>query len=164
MLKNSELLLAASVPLLWGFGFTFTKAGLNEFPPLFLMGLRFSLASLVLIWFAPIPRGQLKQIFWISFVGSTIIELLEVVVEPGNAIEIVKIIIRATAPIPDPIKIFLCDEMFVFGFVIALMSIMSYLSEKNDWLVFKRNYTAIKGKFLVFAKFFRLKIRFLHFT
>ncbi len=72
MLKNSELLLAASVPLLWGIGFTFAKAGLNEFPPLFLMGLRFSLASLVLVWFVPIPRGQLKQIFWISFVGSTL--------------------------------------------------------------------------------------------
>jgi len=72
VLKNSELILAASVPLLWGIGFTFAKAGLNEFPPLFLMGLRFSLASLVLVWFVPIPRGQLKQIFWISFVGSTL--------------------------------------------------------------------------------------------
>ena len=72
MLKNSELILAASVPLLWGLGFTFAKAGLNEFPPLFLMGLRFSLASLVLVWFVPIPRSQLKQIFWISFVGSTL--------------------------------------------------------------------------------------------
>ena len=72
MLKNSELILAASVPLLWGIGFTFAKAGLNEFPPLFLMGLRFSLAALTLVWFVPIPRGQLKQIFWISFVGSTL--------------------------------------------------------------------------------------------
>ena len=72
MLKNSELILAASVPLLWGIGFAFAKAGLNEFPPLFLMGLRFSLASLVLVWFVPIPRSQLKQIFWISFVGSTL--------------------------------------------------------------------------------------------
>ena len=72
MLKNSELILAASVPLLWGIGFTFAKAGLNEFPPLFLMGIRFSLASLVLVWFVPIPRSQLKQIFWISFVGSTL--------------------------------------------------------------------------------------------
>ena len=72
MLKNSELLLAASVPLLWGIGFTFAKAGLNEFPPLFLMGMRFSLASLALVWFVPIPRSQLKQIFWISFVGSTL--------------------------------------------------------------------------------------------
>ena len=72
MLKNSELLLAASVPLLWGIGFTFAKAGLNEFPPLFLMGLRFTLAALTLVWFVPITRGQLKQIFWISFVGSTL--------------------------------------------------------------------------------------------
>ena len=72
MLKNSELLLAASVPLLWGMGFTFAKAGLNEFPPLFLMGVRVTLASLILVWFVPIPRGQLKQIFWISFVGSTL--------------------------------------------------------------------------------------------
>ncbi len=72
MLKHSELLLAASVPLLWGIGFTFAKAGLNEFPPLFLMGLRFCLASMTLVWFVPIPRGQLKQIFWISFVGSTL--------------------------------------------------------------------------------------------
>jgi O-acetylserine/cysteine efflux transporter len=71
-LKNSELLLAASVPLLWGIGFTFAKSGLNEFPPLFLMGLRFTLAALVLVWFVPIPRGQLKQVFWISLVGSTL--------------------------------------------------------------------------------------------
>ena len=72
MLKNSERLLAVSVPLLWGIGFTFAKAGLNEFPPLFLMGLRFTLAALTLVWFVPIPRGQLKQIFWISLVGSTL--------------------------------------------------------------------------------------------
>ena len=72
MLKYSELLLAASVPLLWGIGFTFAKAGLNEFPPLFLMGLRFTLAALTLVWFVPIPRGKLNQIFWISFVGSTL--------------------------------------------------------------------------------------------
>jgi len=71
-LKPSELLLAASVPLVWGIGFTLAKAGMNEFPPLFLMGLRFSLASLVLVWFVTIPNGQLKQIFWISFVGSTL--------------------------------------------------------------------------------------------
>jgi len=71
-LKPSELLLTASVPLVWGIGFTLAKAGMNEFPPLFLMGLRFSLASLVLVWFVTVPHGQLKQIFWISFVGSTL--------------------------------------------------------------------------------------------
>ena len=71
-MKPSELLLAASVPLVWGIGFTLAKAGINEFPPLFMMGMRFSLASLVLVWFVTLPHGQLKQIFWISFVGSTL--------------------------------------------------------------------------------------------
>jgi len=71
-LKTSELLLSASVPLVWGIGFTLAKAGMNEFPPLFLMGLRFSLASLVLVWFVTFPHGKLKQIFWISLVGSTL--------------------------------------------------------------------------------------------
>ena len=71
-MKPSELLLAASIPLVWGIGFTLAKAGMNEFPPLFLMGLRFSLASLVLVWFVTFPHGQLKQIFLISFVGSTL--------------------------------------------------------------------------------------------
>ena len=36
------------------------------------MGLRFTLAALAIVWFVPIPRGQLKQIFWISLVGSTL--------------------------------------------------------------------------------------------
>ncbi|HAU11022.1 MAG TPA: EamA family transporter, partial [Gammaproteobacteria bacterium] len=39
-----DLLLAALVPLTWGVGFTIAKAGLEEFPPVFLMGLRFCLA------------------------------------------------------------------------------------------------------------------------
>jgi len=72
VLKHSELLLEASAPMHWGLGSTLAKAGLNEFPPLFLMGMRFSLAALTLVWFVPIPLGQLKQIFWISFLGSTL--------------------------------------------------------------------------------------------
>ena len=36
------------------------------------MGLRFTLAALTLVWFVPIPRGQMKQIFWISLIGSTL--------------------------------------------------------------------------------------------
>ena len=71
-MKPKELLLATSVPLIWGIGFTLAKVGMNEFPPLFLMGLRFSLASLVLVSFVTLPHGQLKQIFWISFIGSTL--------------------------------------------------------------------------------------------
>jgi O-acetylserine/cysteine efflux transporter len=71
-LKTRDLMLAASVPLVWGLGFTVAKAGLAEFPPLFLMGMRFTLAALLLVWFVPIPRNHFKHIFWIALVGSTI--------------------------------------------------------------------------------------------
>ena len=64
--------LAFLVPLIWGLGVTFAKAGLSEFPPLFLMGLRFCLTALVLVWFVEIPRGKLPAIFWIAAVGATI--------------------------------------------------------------------------------------------
>ncbi|MEE1557175.1 MAG: DMT family transporter, partial [Alphaproteobacteria bacterium] len=43
-----------------------------EFPPLFLMSMRFFVAVLLLLWFVPIPRGCLKDLFWIALVGSTI--------------------------------------------------------------------------------------------
>ncbi len=67
-----DLLLALSVPLIWGLGFTFAKAGLGEFPPLFLMGMRFALTALVLVWFVRVPRGHLRAIFWIALIGATL--------------------------------------------------------------------------------------------
>ena len=68
----SQLALALLVPLLWGFGFVFAKAGLSEFPPLMLMGMRFSLTALILLPFVRIPRGHLLWIAALAFVGSTV--------------------------------------------------------------------------------------------
>ena len=51
-----------------------------------------------------------------SFVGSTKIELSEVVVDPGNAIVTTKIIIAAAPPMLHPTKIFFDNEIFLFGF------------------------------------------------
>jgi O-acetylserine/cysteine efflux transporter len=64
--------LAFSVPLNWGLGFTIAKAGLSEFPPIFLMGMRFCLTALTLVWFVSLPRGYLRQIFWIALIGATL--------------------------------------------------------------------------------------------
>jgi O-acetylserine/cysteine efflux transporter len=71
-LKIRELLLALSVPLIWGFGFTFAKAGMTEFPPLLLMGMRFCIVALILVWFVPCPRGHLRYIFWVALISSTL--------------------------------------------------------------------------------------------
>jgi O-acetylserine/cysteine efflux transporter len=56
----------------WGLGFTIAKAGLSEFPPIFLMGMRFCLTALTLVWFVSLPRGYLRQIFWIALIGATL--------------------------------------------------------------------------------------------
>jgi O-acetylserine/cysteine efflux transporter len=64
--------LAVSVPIIWGMGVTFAKAGLGEFPPLFLMSMRFCITALLLCWFFPPPAGQLRAIFIIALVSATI--------------------------------------------------------------------------------------------
>jgi O-acetylserine/cysteine efflux transporter len=71
-MKTRELLLALLVRLTWALGFTVAKAALGEFPPLLLMSMRFFIAGLILVWFVPIPRHCLKDLFWISLVGSTV--------------------------------------------------------------------------------------------
>ena len=67
-----DLVLALSVPIIWGMGIVFAKAGLDEFPPLFLMSMRFIVAAVLLIWFFPPPRGQLGAIFLIALISATI--------------------------------------------------------------------------------------------
>ena len=64
--------LAISVPVIWGMGIVFAKAGLSEFPPLFLMGMRFVVAALLLCWFFPPPIGQLRVMFILALVSATI--------------------------------------------------------------------------------------------
>ncbi|MEJ2221040.1 MAG: EamA family transporter [Desulfobacterales bacterium] len=64
--------LALAVPIIWGMGIVFAKAGLDEFPPLFLMSMRFIVSAVVLVWFFPIPTGQLRAIFLIALVSATI--------------------------------------------------------------------------------------------
>jgi len=67
-----DTLLALSVPLLWGLGLTFSKVAVTEFPPILLMTFRFALTACLLVWFVPIPRNLLRQIFWIALVSAAI--------------------------------------------------------------------------------------------
>ena len=71
-ITGKDIGLGLSVPIIWGMGFTFAKAGLSEFPPLFLMSMRFSLSAVLLCCFFPPPIGQLKAIFIVALVSATI--------------------------------------------------------------------------------------------
>ena len=64
--------MAISVPLIWGTGFVVAKGAISEFPPILLMAFRFLVTSLVLVWFAKVPIGQLRALFLIAIVASAI--------------------------------------------------------------------------------------------
>ena len=67
-----QILLALIVPGTWGLGFTLSKIGMFNFPPMMLMSMRFAIAAMILIWFTKPPWPYMKQIFMISLIGATI--------------------------------------------------------------------------------------------
>jgi len=70
--KPTHILMAIAVPVIWGVGFAVAKVGLNDIPPLFLMGLRYTLTALVLIWFAKPPAGVMGRVFLAATVGGAL--------------------------------------------------------------------------------------------
>ena len=67
-----DILLALCAPILLGFGFAIAKPAMQQFPPFLLMGLRFTIAALILIWWFPIPKKLLKDLFIVSLIGGTL--------------------------------------------------------------------------------------------
>ena len=71
-MKPLDLLMAITVPMLWGAGFTVAKGTFDEFPPIFLMGMRFTIAALVLIWFVKPMWDRTSRMALVAFVGGTL--------------------------------------------------------------------------------------------
>ena len=67
-----DILIAISVPILLGFGFVVAKPAMQHFPPYLLMGLRFTIPALILVWWCPMPKGLFLDLFKVSFIGSTL--------------------------------------------------------------------------------------------
>lgn len=74
LLKPTDILLALSVPVIWGFGFTLAKVAFvySDFPPILLMAFRFALTAVLLVTFVRIPRGYMRKIFWIALVSASV--------------------------------------------------------------------------------------------
>lgn len=58
--------LAVLVMVIWGYNFVVAKTGIAEFPPIFMMGLRFALSAMLLVPFVAMPRGRMKEIAALS--------------------------------------------------------------------------------------------------
>jgi len=71
-MKFTDVLIALMVPLVWGMGLVIAKPAVDQFPPILLMALRFSVTALVLVWFVPVPKGMRKSLALVALVGSTL--------------------------------------------------------------------------------------------
>ena len=123
-----DIIIALSIPCLWGFGFVIAKPGMEQFPPLLINGLRWSIAGLVLIWWFPVPKKLLKNILIISFVACTLQYGLTFsglnIVDASSAI----IIVQLEVPFGVLIAfIFLREKpplKNIFGIVIAVLGLI----------------------------------------
>lgn len=71
-MKATDILAALLLAALWGMGFVLAKAGLGQFPPIFLLAFRFAIAAVVMVWFAPLPRAEMPRILIISVVAGAL--------------------------------------------------------------------------------------------
>ena len=71
-MRARDIFISLIVPILLGFGFVIAKPAMEYFPPFLLMGLRFTIPALILVWWFPIPKGLLLDIFKVSFIGSSL--------------------------------------------------------------------------------------------
>lgn len=67
-----HILMALSVPLIWGMGFVFAKAALDHFPPILLMAFRFTVTALALVWFVKPPLKLLGKIAVIALISAAV--------------------------------------------------------------------------------------------
>lgn len=65
-IKPLDLALFAFVMLVWGFNFAVTKTGLEQFPPLLMVALRFILVAAVLLPIVPLPTRRWREILLLS--------------------------------------------------------------------------------------------------
>ena len=71
-MKTRDIFIALLVPIILGFGFVIAKPAKQYFPPYLLMGMRFRIPALILVWWFPLPKGLYFDLFKVSLIGSTL--------------------------------------------------------------------------------------------
>jgi O-acetylserine/cysteine efflux transporter len=71
-MKPLDILIAVTVPVVWGMGLVIAKPAVDQFPPILLMALRFTVSALALVWFVQVPRTALWKLAVAALIGSTV--------------------------------------------------------------------------------------------
>jgi len=120
-MKTRDIFIALIVPILLGFGFVIAKPAMEYFPPFLLMGLRFTIPALILVWWFPVPKGLLLDIFKVSFIGSSLQYGLTYsglnLIDASSAV----LLVQLETPFGILIAFFLLKEIPTIKNIIALM-------------------------------------------
>ena len=71
-MKTRDIFIALLVPVVLGFGFVIAKPAMQYFPPYLLMGMRFTIPAVILVWWFPLPKGLYFDLFKVSLIGSAL--------------------------------------------------------------------------------------------
>ena len=71
-MKTRDIFIALLVPVVLGFGFVIAKPAMQYFPPYLLMGMRFTIPALILVWWFPLPKGLYLDLFKVALIGSAL--------------------------------------------------------------------------------------------
>lgn len=97
-MKPLDFLMGVTVAVTWGMGLTFAKVGMDQFPPIMLIALRFTVTALALVWFVKPPLGMMWRVFIVSFVIGTVQYSLTFTGLSGLDVSLAAIIIQMEVP------------------------------------------------------------------
>jgi O-acetylserine/cysteine efflux transporter len=66
-MKLRDLGLVVLIMAIWGLNYSIGKIGVSAVPPIMLIAIRFAVVAVLVLPFAPVPRGHFRRIFYLSF-------------------------------------------------------------------------------------------------
>ena len=134
-MKTQDIFIALLVPVVLGFGFVIAKPAMQYFPPYLLMGMRFTIPALILVWWFPLPKGIYFDLFKVSLIGSTLQYGLTYtglnIIDASSAI----LLVQLEVPFGIIIAFFLLKEIptikNIIGLVIAFIGVFILTGAPN---------------------------------
>jgi O-acetylserine/cysteine efflux transporter len=134
-MKTRDIFIALLVPIVLGFGFVIAKPAMQYFPTYLLMGMRFTIPALLLVWWFPIPKGLFFDLFKVSLIGSALQYGLTytglTIIDASSAV----LLVQLEVPFGIIIAFFLLKEIptikNIIGLVIAFIGVFILTGAPN---------------------------------
>ena len=137
-MKIKDIFIALLVPIILGFGFVIAKPAMEYFPTYLLMGMRFTIPALILVWWFPLPKGLYLDLFKVSFIGNTLQYGLTYtglnIIDASSAV----LLIQLEVPFGIIIAFFLLKEIPTIKNIVGLDIAFTTYNRTNNFYFFIR--------------------------